>query len=71
MRASRGARSKKYRVIVIPKGTTHEFWKTLHAGTLEAARELGNVDVIWQGPQKEDDRVSADPARAECNRRGC
>jgi ribose transport system substrate-binding protein len=52
-----GSKSKKYRVIVIPKGTTHEFWKTLHAGTLEAARELGNVDVIWQGPQKEDDRV--------------
>jgi ribose transport system substrate-binding protein len=52
-----GSKSKKYRVIVIPKGTTHEFWKTLHAGTLEAAKELGNVDVIWQGPQKEDDRV--------------
>ena len=44
-------------MIVIPKGTTHEFWKTLHAGTLKAADELGNVDVIWQGPQKEDDRV--------------
>ena len=44
-------------MIVIPKGTTHEFWKTLHAGTLEAAKELGNVEVIWQGPQKEDDRV--------------
>jgi ribose transport system substrate-binding protein len=52
-----GGKSKKYRVIVIPKGTTHEFWKTLHAGTLEAAKELGNVEVIWQGPQKEDDRV--------------
>ncbi len=52
-----GTRAKKYRVIVIPKGTTHEFWKTLHAGTLEAAKELGNVEVIWQGPQKEDDRV--------------
>jgi ribose transport system substrate-binding protein len=52
-----GAKSKKWRVIVIPKGTTHEFWKTLHAGTLKAADELGNVDVIWQGPQKEDDRV--------------
>ena len=52
-----GSRSKKYRVIVIPKGTTHEFWKTLHAGTLQAAKELGNVEVIWQGPQKEDDRV--------------
>ncbi len=52
-----GAKSKKWRVIVIPKGTTHEFWKTLHAGTLNAADQLGNVDVIWQGPQKEDDRV--------------
>ena len=52
-----GSKSKKWRVIVIPKGTTHEFWKTLHAGTLKAAKELGNVDVIWQGPQKEDDRV--------------
>ena len=52
-----GAKSKKWRVIVIPKGTTHEFWKTLHAGTLKAAEELGNVEVIWQGPQKEDERV--------------
>jgi len=52
-----GTHAKKYKVIVIPKGTTHEFWKTLHAGTLEAAKELGNVEVIWQGPQKEDDRV--------------
>ncbi len=52
-----GSRSKKYRVIVIPKGTTHEFWKTLHAGAAQAAKELGNVEVIWQGPQKEDDRV--------------
>ena len=52
-----GPKAKKWRVIVIPKGTTHEFWKTLHAGTLKAADELGNVDVIWQGPQKEDDRV--------------
>jgi ribose transport system substrate-binding protein len=52
-----GTKSKKWRVIVIPKGTTHEFWKSIHAGTLKAAEELGNVDVIWQGPQKEDDRV--------------
>jgi ribose transport system substrate-binding protein len=51
------AKSKKWRIIVIPKGTTHEFWKTIHAGTLKAAQELGNVEVIWQGPQKEDDRV--------------
>ena len=25
---------------VIPKGTTHEFWKSVHAGALKASREL-------------------------------
>jgi ribose transport system substrate-binding protein len=47
---------KKWRVMVIPKGTTHVFWKTIHAGAVKAAQELGNVEVIWQGPQKEDER---------------
>ena len=47
--------SKKYRVVVIPKGTGHQFWKSVHAGALRAAEELGNVDVIWKGPQKETD----------------
>lgn len=42
-------------IAVIPKGTTHEFWKSIHAGAEKAAQEFG-VDVIWQGPQKEDDR---------------
>ena len=52
-----GAKAKKWRVMVIPKGTTHEFWKTIHAGALKGAAELGNVEVIWQGPQREDDRT--------------
>jgi ribose transport system substrate-binding protein len=52
-----GAKAKKWRVMVIPKGTTHEFWMTIHAGTEKAAKELGNVELIWQGPQKEDDRT--------------
>lgn len=52
-----GAKKKKYRVFVIPKGTTHEFWQTIHAGAKKAAAELGNVEIIWQGPQKEDDRL--------------
>jgi ribose transport system substrate-binding protein len=47
---------KKYRIAVIPKGTTHEFWKSVHAGVENAARELGNVEVIWKGPLLEDDR---------------
>jgi ribose transport system substrate-binding protein len=51
-----GAKTKKWKVIVIPKGTTHEFWEAVHAGTLKAADELGNVEVVWLGPQKEDER---------------
>lgn len=43
------------RIAVIPIGTTHEFWKSVHAGALTAARELG-VEIIWKGPLKEDDR---------------
>jgi ribose transport system substrate-binding protein len=50
----------KLTIAVIPKGTTHEFWKSIHAGALQAARELTEqgapVDVIWKGPLREDDR---------------
>ena len=38
-------------------GTTHEFWKSIHAGAVKASREL-DVDIIWKGPTKEDDRDS-------------
>ena len=31
---------KKLTIAVIPKGTTHEFWKSIHAGSIKAAREL-------------------------------
>ena len=51
-----------YRIAVIPKGTTHVFWKSIHAGALKAQEELKasgvNVEVIWKGPLKEDDRES-------------
>jgi ribose transport system substrate-binding protein len=48
--------AKTLSIAVIPKGTTHEFWKSIHAGAIRAARELG-VEVLWKGPQKEDDRA--------------
>src|ERR1051325_5779850 len=51
---------KSYTIAVIPKGTTHEFWKSVHAGAIKAQRELAEkgtkVDVIWKGPLREDDR---------------
>ena len=45
----------KKTIAVIPKGTTHEFWKSVHAGAVKAAREH-SVEVIWKGPVREDDR---------------
>jgi ribose transport system substrate-binding protein len=51
------AKSKKWRVMMIPKGTTHEFWKAIHAGAVRAEQDLGNVEIAWQGPEKEDDRA--------------
>ena len=51
---------QKYRIAVIPKGTTHIFWKSIHAGAIKAAQEMQDlgVEVIWKGPLKEDDRES-------------
>lgn len=43
-------------IAVIPKGTTHEFWKAIHSGAARAGRELG-VEILWKGPQREDDRA--------------
>jgi ribose transport system substrate-binding protein len=53
-----GARagSAHRQIAVIPKGTTHEFWKSVHAGAVKASRELG-VDIVWKGPVREDDRA--------------
>jgi ribose transport system substrate-binding protein len=48
---------KKLRIAVVPKGTTHEFWKAVHAGAAKAAKEL-NVEIVWKGPLKEDDLKS-------------
>jgi ribose transport system substrate-binding protein len=45
---------------VIPKGTTHEFWKSIHAGAIKAQREYEAqgvaVRLTWKGPIREDDR---------------
>ncbi len=49
-----GSGGKRLKIAVIPKGTTHEFWKSVHAGAVKAAREV-DVDIVWKGPLKEDD----------------
>src|SRR4029077_6773142 len=54
-----GAREKSgaLTIAVIPKGTSHIFWQSIHAGAAKAARELG-VSIVWRGPLREDDRSS-------------
>ena len=54
--ATSNAAGKKLIFAVIPKGTTHEFWKSVHAGAVNAANEIGNVEILWKGPLLEDDR---------------
>jgi ribose transport system substrate-binding protein len=54
------ASAKEYTIAVIPKGTTHEFWKSVHAGAVKAEQELNakgiQTKVFWKGPLREDDR---------------
>jgi ribose transport system substrate-binding protein len=48
------AGAARLKIAVVPKGTTHEFWKSVHAGAVKAAKEV-DVDIVWKGPLKEDD----------------
>jgi ribose transport system substrate-binding protein len=54
------AAEQNYTIAVIPKGTTHEFWKAINAGAVKAQQEFSTggtkVQVIWKGPLREDDR---------------
>lgn len=53
-----------WRIAVVPKGSTHEFWKAVHAGANDAAERLNptlaplgkHVELLWKGPLREDDR---------------
>ena len=53
-------RSKKLTIAVVPKGTTHPFWKSVNAGAMKAAADYKaqgiDADLIWKGPLREDDR---------------
>lgn len=55
-----GGGDRALRIAVVPKGMTHEFWKSIEAGARRAADELSRdgvrVEVIWKGPFREDDR---------------
>jgi ribose transport system substrate-binding protein len=43
-----------YTIAVIPKGTTHSYWKSVEAGAKAAGQDL-NVQIQYKGPLQEDD----------------
>jgi ribose transport system substrate-binding protein len=47
-------RDHKKTIAVIPKGNSHIFWQSVHAGAVAASREAG-VEIIWNGPAGETD----------------
>jgi ribose transport system substrate-binding protein len=56
---NRPSANVKYRIAVIPKGLTHEFWQSIHRGAERAAADLSaegvSTAIDWDGPQKESD----------------
>lgn len=54
-----GKQDNTYRIAVIPKGLTHEHWKSVERGAKQAAADLSRsvkpVEIIWDGPRKESD----------------
>jgi ribose transport system substrate-binding protein len=46
---------RKFRVAVIPKGTSHDFWYSVHAGAKQADDEFDDLDITWKGPASEGD----------------
>lgn len=55
--AGAGGAPAQLRIAVVPKGTAHDFWQSVHAGAMQAAQQLG-VDLVWKGPQPEGDRAA-------------
>lgn len=47
----------KYKIAVVPKGLTHEFWQSIERGARRAAADLAaqgiKVEIVWEGPLKE------------------
>jgi ribose transport system substrate-binding protein len=50
---SKGKGKGKLQIAVLPKGTTHVFWQSVHRGAIEASKETG-VEIFWNGPERED-----------------
>jgi ribose transport system substrate-binding protein len=55
---SSGPASKHFKIAVVPKGTSHEFWKAVEAGARRADAELDDLEIVWKGPAGEGDAAA-------------
>src|SRR3954468_11919388 len=62
--SKQGRDGKQFTIAVIPQGSTHEYWESIHAGAVKASQDLKQqgitVNLIWKGPMREDDREQRD-----------
>lgn len=54
---------------VVPKGTSHVFWRSVHAGAEKAGKELG-VAIKWDGPPDEKEINTQDRIIGDMQSRG-
>src|ERR1700752_4806885 len=45
-------RNNQLCIAVIPKGQTHIFWQSVHAGAVKAGNEM-KAQILWNGPATE------------------
>ncbi len=50
-----GSPARVFRVAVIPKGSSHDFWFSVRAGAEKADAELDDLEITWKGPVSEGD----------------
>lgn len=53
--SKKGKGDSQLSIAVIPKGTTHDFWKFVHKGADDAGKEFG-AKIFWNAPEIETDR---------------
>jgi ribose transport system substrate-binding protein len=60
----------KYKIVVIPKGSTQYFWKAVQKGVNAAARTLKDIEVIWKAPIIESDKKEQISIIEDCIQEG-
>src|SRR5579883_2562493 len=60
--------ARRLLIAVVPMATTDEYWKSIHAGAVQAASE-NNVEILWKGPLTYDRNAQLDVLETMVTRR--